>query len=518
MAARNRLDLLLIVSDALHADKFHRNRSTTKQGVFGVEAICFLPELVELAASCIFENASPAEKKLRALLNYWTVNRLIRNEDFKTLRDRADETLVVAQGGRPVRKRHYLLPEYHGDRTAPWHELPAAYMLEQMIKQPKRPLEPSQIKVAKLDRKPASTHVRKLLDNYFENIDLKYHPTGDNASGDTARYKLWLDPLGQLVKRDKVTGDTSTVCNGYGWSPKFCQDMQKHGVPENIRLAREDIERMEEDEQEVHEPPRRQRDDRESLRRHRQSSSDAENKRGRREHRRSRSRSRSRSRYGSESSYDSRYSRSRSRDRHYGGRGEFSKKNRPSHSRYQRHGENSSRQTSRTGDRSSPHSRPQYQEREDYTHKAPENATNKPHPLPFPPAQGFPLPTPPPPPPHVNGPPFPQHAPLPGQFPGQFPSQFPPGQFPPPPPPPSQFLGSTGNFVPPPPPPNFSGCPPPPTMMAMQNMHNSFAHPNGSGHNYGQGDRGGFNRGGYGGNHRGGGYNNNRGGSHRGFG
>ncbi|EMD67257.1 hypothetical protein COCSADRAFT_63073, partial [Bipolaris sorokiniana ND90Pr] len=243
-AVRNRMDLLLIVNDVLHTDKFHR-RSTMKQGIFSDVCGSFVAELIEQAATCITEKDSQPEKKLKAIINYWAVNQLVSADCLKLCRDRADEALSIAHGGTPVRKRNYLLPEYHGDRTAPWYDLPASYMLEPMIKYPNRPIDPSQIKIQKLDKKPVSPHVRNLLDNFFEKIDLKYRPTGDNPTGETARYKLFLDPMGQLVKQDKETGETTTVANGYGWSMKFCQDMQKHGFPEDIKVAREDIERME---------------------------------------------------------------------------------------------------------------------------------------------------------------------------------------------------------------------------------------------------------------------------------
>ncbi|KAH7550956.1 hypothetical protein BM1_10329 [Bipolaris maydis] len=243
-AVRNRMDLLLIVNDVLHTDKFHR-RSAVKQGIFSDVCGSFVAELIEQAAVCMTEKDSQPEKKLKAIINYWAVNQLVSADCLKLCRDRADEVLSIAHGGTPVRKRNYLLPEYHGDRTAPWYDLPASYMLEPMIKHPNRPIDPSQIKIQKLDKKPVSPHVRNLLDNFFEKIDLKYRPTGDNPTGETAKYKLSLDPMGQLVKQDKETGETTTVANGYGWSMKFCQDMQKHGVPENIKIAREDIERME---------------------------------------------------------------------------------------------------------------------------------------------------------------------------------------------------------------------------------------------------------------------------------
>lgn len=516
-ATRNRFDLLLIVNDVLHTDTYHQ-ASSAKPGVFSKECASFTTELIEQAASCIPEKDLEVEKKLKALLNYWAVNDLVSAADLKACQYRVEEGLVVARGGTPARKRNYLLPEYHGDRTAPWYELPASYMLEQMIKDPKRAIDPSRIRIARLDKKPVSTHVRKLLDNYFENIDLKYLPTGDNPTGETKKYKLWLDPLGQTVKQNKETGITETACNGYGWSVKFCQDMQKHGVPQNIKLAREDAERMDKV-QDVH-PTQQHRDDRhlaESPRRRRRSSSQSERQ------------ARSPRRRGSASSYDSRQSpsRSRSRNRNFSRRhgspktwrresddrgqyveGGTTKHPRPPPRPYERETSQSGQQWNGSTGSFGNHSGGL-----GGGHVAP------PPPQPY--GQGYPHTSQPP----YNAlpsgpPPFPPHVPPPGQFSGQYP--MPP--FIPPPPPP-QFQG-TGGFagVPPPPPPNFSGPypPPPPNMTAMPHVSqgynghygspqsNSFAPNNNP--PYGQ-NQGGFQggRGGYGANGRGSGFNNNRG-------
>ncbi|KAE8827987.1 hypothetical protein HRS9139_07206 [Pyrenophora teres f. teres] len=240
-AIRKRMDLLQIVSDALHTDKFHHRRGATK-GLLGDESCGFVVELIEHVATCIKEGDTSFELKLKAIINYWAVNHLMDTEGLRACREKAKETLFLAQGGTVAPKRKYLLPEYHGDKTAPWYELPASYMLEPMIRHPRSPIDPSQIKIQKFDKKPASPHVRNLLDNYFEKIDLQYKPTGDNPTGETTKHKLFLDPIGQLVKQDKNTGDKVIVANGYGWSPKFCQDMQAHGFPESIKIAREDNE------------------------------------------------------------------------------------------------------------------------------------------------------------------------------------------------------------------------------------------------------------------------------------
>lgn len=520
-AARSRFAPLLIVNDVLHTDKYHQ-RSTAKSGIFTKESGSFIAELVELASACIVEKGSQVEAKLRAILNYWAVNLLVSPDDLKAARERADDAILIAQGGTPVRKRNYLLPEYHGDRNAPWYDLPAAYMLDQMITKPNRPIDPRRIKVAKLDKKPVSSHVRKLLDNYFENIDLKYVPTGDNPTGETRKYRLWLDPMGQLVKQDKDSGEKNTVCNGYGWSTKLCQDMQKDGVPETIRIAREEAQR--EEEMVMARPPPQQRGKStrqgsrspRSPRRRGSPSTESEYGQHRSRH------GRSHSRLSSRSSYDSRDSRSHERTR------SGSRRRRNSPVRNRRGSEDRGRRYDER-DRDQARQPPQARGRDTSAPNAQWSAPNAPpHPAGMPGNSQYP---PPPPPPHgqgysqpqFNAPPFPP-PPMPNQF---------PGTFPPPPPPPFQ-PGAFPGGIPPPPPPNFSGPfpPPPPNMPAMgsnpYNFGGNQSGNNGYGNNFGRGqnqgnfhggqpqgnyqggqNQGGYQggRGGYRGGQQGGGYN-----------
>jgi hypothetical protein len=414
----------------------------------------YLPELIELAASYIPDKESQAEKKLRAILNYWAINQLISTDDLKALRHQADEALLIAQGGAPVRKRNYLLPEYHGDRNAPWYELPASYMLEQMIENRDRPIDARRITPVRLDRKPVSAHVRKLLDNYFENIDLKYVPTGDNPKGETKKLNLWLDSMGQLVKRDKETGETNTVCNGYGWSMKLCQDMQKDGIPESIRQAREEAQR--EAKMEALRPaPQQRRDDRRSSPSPRRRRSPSSSSGYRREHGgRSHSRHSSRSSHGSHQDSRSK-GRNRSRSRHS-----------MTPRRERTKSDDRGRAYDRNNDRDAPSSGHQWIGPNGPLRNPLSAATSNQYP----------------PPPHNVSRGFSQPPQLPfsaPQFPiqplmPQMPVHFPNQPFPPPPP---QFqAGAFPGGLPPPPPPNYNGPfpPPPPNMAAMPNQPYNF--------------------------------------------
>ncbi|KAF1830531.1 hypothetical protein BDW02DRAFT_572934 [Decorospora gaudefroyi] len=495
------MDLLCILNDVLHTDKFHR-RSMAKPGIFASECGGFVADLIEQAAAYISEKDSQPERKLRAIINYWAVNQLLSAEDLKAGRAKADEALFVAQGGTPVRKRTYILPEYHGDQTAAFNDLPASYMLEPMIKDPKKPINPRAIKVQKLDKKPASPFVRNLFDNFRENIDLKYTPTGDNPTSETSKYRLSLDPMGQLVKQNKETGETATATNAYGWSAKFCQDMRQYGVPETIKIAREDNERTK-GIHDVRSPSQPRGDGRWSRR---SSTADSGYRRERKRYNRSRSRSRSYDRRGSASSYASRRSPSSSRSRDMN-QGRRMKSPRPirrgSDDRgrnYEDQGPNQGRPPSRSYDREASQSRRQW------------NTPGGPNQL----TQGSPGNN------QYHNPPMlsqnygqghsqPQQPNLPGHFPGQFPMP----QYGVPPPPPPPFHGP-GGFVPPPPPPpmyNAAWGPPPPPNPNVSSNGQQYG--NQHGNNFGPGNNPpyGQNRGGRGG-HRGprGGYNGNRGG------
>lgn len=445
-ATRNRLDILLVVNDILHADNFHRQNGTA-QGNVAKHLKPYIDELVELAALSVPGKDSPSEHKLKAVINFWAANEYISARDFKSICERAIDGLAVAHGGTPVRKRTYALPDWFGDRSAPWHELPASYMLDPLIKHPDRAITTNTINVRRLDRKQPTEQVRKLLEEYFENIDLKYIPTADNPTGETKKYKLWLDRMGQLVKQNKETGETKIVCNGYGWSVKFCEEMQDDGIPERITDVREELRRKMQDEEEKR---RLQREARSPPR-----------------HYHSRSPSPSRRRYSSSSFSD--HSRSSSRDKD--SRRDYPRsRDSNGDTRYDRR-----RRSSRDGNRSYKERRSRFDDRSDSERGRPSSEQhrnssqpnvprwsdspdnypgsnrnnysgpgNNYNPTPmqafsqvsqaFNNAAGF-VPPPPPPPP------------IPGQYHG-----YPMQSFPPPPPPPFQGPGQIA-----PPPPNFNG-------------------------------------------------------------
>jgi hypothetical protein len=232
-AARKRLAVLMVMSDVLHADKFHAKRYKNVP-VFQYVLKSDIAELVESAAEAIDDKDTALENRLQALINFWASTQVIGPDLYKSLRERFADGRTRARGGTPVRKRTYKLPDIFGERNLPWYQQPASYMIDPLIEHPDRAIDTTSIRAERPGTREATPAVRAMLDDFFDNIDLEYMPTGDNPTGETKKYKLWYDSMGQLVKQNKITGETKTVCNGYGWSPKFCRDMQDIGLPSKI--------------------------------------------------------------------------------------------------------------------------------------------------------------------------------------------------------------------------------------------------------------------------------------------
>jgi hypothetical protein len=226
-AARKRMAILLVVSAVLSADNS-----------FVAHWKPDIEDLIECAAEATVENDTRHYKELQMLINFWATSGCVTPQLSQYLRKRFAAGMAVARGGNPLEKRTYRLPNIFGDRQSAWHLQPASYMIRPLIERPDLPINTSSIRPVQFASKEVSDDVRAMIDDYLDNIDLAYKPTADNPTGETPKYKLWLDPLGQLVKQDKITSEVKTVCNGYGWSPNFCAAIREHGCPQTIKEQR----------------------------------------------------------------------------------------------------------------------------------------------------------------------------------------------------------------------------------------------------------------------------------------
>jgi hypothetical protein len=259
----NRLRILFVVSDVLHADKYHRQVSSADDevtsgtleakdalpraegddsfdGKVGHGLELYLAQLVSLTAIGLTKRDTVLETQLKGLLKFWESSKVLTPHHIKSVQEAANRALDQAQGRRGL----YTLPTWFGAQNTAWHDLPASYMLESMVRNPDRAIDPRDLKSTRFHKTEPSRAVCDLLDDYFEKIDLQFAPNANNPTGGTEKYNLWLDPMGQMVKESKETGERKTVCNGWGWSMKMCEDMQKHSVPERILKLRNDHENL----------------------------------------------------------------------------------------------------------------------------------------------------------------------------------------------------------------------------------------------------------------------------------
>ena len=232
------MTILLVINDVLHSDTHHRESKNTSATVASTLKYR-IGDLVELAALAVPGKTSPAETKLKAIIDLWASSGYISAADSVDLHERVADGRAVAQGATPQQRKTHKLPEWFGNRNVPWHELSSSYMIEPLLKKPGRPIVAGTINVMPFDQKQPSDRVRTLLETYLENTDLQCLSTGDKPTGETKKYKFWLNSSGQLIKQNKATGETSTVYNSYGWSTELCKQLQDNAVPDRVSDLRE---------------------------------------------------------------------------------------------------------------------------------------------------------------------------------------------------------------------------------------------------------------------------------------
>lgn len=411
-AVRNRLDLVLLMSDVLHTAKFHKSIAIQ------VELQPFVKQLVALVAICCHEKNSKHERRLKAVVKFWFINSLFTTEDISDIMESVRAGFHRARDHTlpPPRSINDNLPAYFGGSNVTDHDLPAAYVLTRELYMDRRG-EPAGIKSQRLPRQP-TRKTTDILDAYFQKLDEIYRPTADNPLGAVGGYRQWTDATGHQIAQHKTTSSTRKITNGLGWSIDMCKQMQERGRVQKVFKAEAglcgrdlDGHRGDANGRQGHYDSDHSRSRSRTRRRREHSSSDSEY--GRRERRRDRS--------GSHSSYDSRRGRSSSR------RDDREHQKGPSRSRYDEYNRDEDpRRLRGTGKKTDNYKQPP--------------ALNS-H------QRNNPPPPPPPPQPNTAPPNFPLQPP---HFPENFQPQFPPNQ-----PPGSMGSGAfPGQFAPP-----FTGPP-----------------------------------------------------------
>jgi hypothetical protein len=249
---RNRMDLVFLVHDVLHAAKFHSaSASTFISFIKG-----YAQELVSLAAACLYNKGTKYEQTLKAIVKFWQANEIFETDDINAVIESARSSLQMAQGDIPAEeKRTDTLPNWFGDRNASWAHLPASYTIATTLKYGQKNNDPERsqpryerrthsrakdfhhykdlerIRARDFFGKKPSLKVRNLLDEYFAKVDSDPRPTADTVLKEGAQGR-WTDAMGQTVIDSGITNSRQQATNGYGWSFDLCKRIEEHGFVE----------------------------------------------------------------------------------------------------------------------------------------------------------------------------------------------------------------------------------------------------------------------------------------------
>lgn len=421
--------IILVISDVLHAAKFHVKAFEVPVGVLTP----YISELTNLAAQSIIDTDKTSEKKLKAIIQFWRLNEVLNGRDLHEMEQRVRQSLRrVQRATAPEVETSHAPPQTFGERKSTWYGLPATYILRSTFRNSFRPVDTYTIRPTEPNTHQSAEVVDELFNEYLNSSGRSLHSSTNGGSGIAEQYKQWFIKVGELVKANEAEGkETSGIT--FGFSTDIGDEIDGKGVPQGVIKMRTEYDRGVDDEafdrgrsnSRPYTPPRSRFSYQSPS--GRQNSSPHDDERGR-------YRSRSRSPYGSRNDRPgSRESYEDLRDQDRGPRYDDGNRNQYRSSRdYGRDAPPHLSKFSNSDGQSSTSDIPE----PNATYGGPYTSTGGPS--------------------NNNAPSFPP--PFPPQFPGQFPMPpfpppFPPGSMPgippPPPPPPPNFNPQFPNTFPP---------------------------------------------------------------------
>lgn len=227
-AKRKRLHVLYLLNDVLYHVSV-RNRDSS----FASQLEQFLPGLVQSAAR--FSNCPKHMKKVLGLVTLWDeqdyfspvfINKLegaiSEAPNSESASNKASSEGATGSGTKSSKDAPFIMPAMHGDANSPWYDLPAANWLPAIEPNSTRPMNPSMIKPLQFMPGPADTNLVKAVQDLLSSVDKIYakdHCLGEDPTVD-------IDPLGQRIVLDEITGDIVDGETYYGWSRNFCKKMK----------------------------------------------------------------------------------------------------------------------------------------------------------------------------------------------------------------------------------------------------------------------------------------------------
>ncbi|ELR08874.1 hypothetical protein VC83_01767 [Pseudogymnoascus destructans] len=233
-AKRKRLHILYLISDLIYHTKI-RDRDTSF-------ADNFLPLLANhISSAASFKNSPKHLRKIQRLLDIWEEKHYYSTNDINKIRQTvetaqpsnsttnepgdSDSRTVSNVAAKSAKDAPFTMPAMHGDQNLPWYDLPAGNLMQHIIPNSTRPIDPTLVKPMRFVPGQVDEELLASVKAFLEEVETIYDPI---ACQDENESRAWdVDEVGRRILRDDL-GDVVAGDEGYyGWSTTLCEKMKK---------------------------------------------------------------------------------------------------------------------------------------------------------------------------------------------------------------------------------------------------------------------------------------------------
>ncbi|OBT40611.1 hypothetical protein VE00_08035 [Pseudogymnoascus sp. WSF 3629] len=193
----------------------------------------FLPLLANLFSSVAsFKNSPKHLRKVENLLGIWAEKNYYPTSDINKIRQAveaaqrsnsttnepadSDSRAVSNVAAKSAKDVPFTMPAMHGDQNLPWYDLPAGNLMQHIIPNSTRPIDPTLVKPMRFVPGQVDEELVASVKAFLEEVETIYDPV---ACHDENEAPTWdVDEIGRRILRDDL-GDVVAGDEGYyGWS------------------------------------------------------------------------------------------------------------------------------------------------------------------------------------------------------------------------------------------------------------------------------------------------------------
>ncbi|OBT78628.1 hypothetical protein VF21_02308 [Pseudogymnoascus sp. 05NY08] len=198
-AKRRRLHILYLISDLIYHTKI-RDRDTSV-------ADNFLPLLANLFSSTAsFKNCPKHLRKVEQLLDIWAEKHYYSTNDINKIRQAvetaqrsnsttneaadADSRAISNVAAKSAKDVPFTMPAMHGDQNLPWYDLPAGNLMQHIIPNSTRPIDPTLVKPMRLVPGQVDEELVASVKTFLEEVETIYDPVACNDENETPTWDV----------------------------------------------------------------------------------------------------------------------------------------------------------------------------------------------------------------------------------------------------------------------------------------------------------------------------------------